>query len=209
MHHIRADPATRTRDQLLDLVHELVDRTSLMLPFLRADALVPQLHIPGHGVVITPRQLGRRTVTTREVVSLQDFHDLPAALHPADPSRPASAHDQRGGIWPSAGRTVAVNGALFGRQWGVFRGRGQPSACTPSGNTHAGARRVHKRSARGSEHGPRLDPDVIAGSGRLASYFSLSTGPAGALPRNRRRRQARAVGLQRALSGRDQYLPEE
>ena len=100
----------------------VVDRPGPVLPADRRLPRLPQLHIPGHRVVVTPGQLGRRPVTAREVVRLQNLHDLLAPLHRPTISTVTSL-DHRGDIWPSTGRSLAITGAVNGRLRGVWTGR--------------------------------------------------------------------------------------
>jgi hypothetical protein len=70
-------------------------------------ARLPQLHITSHRVVVDAGQLGRGAVTPREVVRLQDFHDLPAVLHTGQLLWPVSVQ-VRGGIRPPVGKLAAT-----------------------------------------------------------------------------------------------------
>src|SRR3546814_7299051 len=74
-----------------------------MPPAVRRLPRSAHLHIPGHRVVITPSQLRRRPITTREVVRLQNFHDLPARFHP--PSVAGTESDSQ-----QVGNYLAVRG---------------------------------------------------------------------------------------------------
>lgn len=107
VHDVRAYPPLRGGHQLLDLVHEFVDRTGPVLTFGGTLTRLPQLDIPLHRVVVDAGQLGRGTVTPREVVCLKDFHDLPAVLHTGQLRWPVSVQ-VRGGIRPPVGKLAAI-----------------------------------------------------------------------------------------------------
>jgi hypothetical protein len=111
MHHVGTHAAVGPGDQLLDLVQVVVDRPGPVLS--RHDRLTrgAQRRIPGHGVVVTPGQLGRRAVTPGEVVRLQNLHDLLAPLHRQTIAAGLLlwitgeiSGRQRGDRWPSPGR---------------------------------------------------------------------------------------------------------
>jgi hypothetical protein len=106
VHHIRADPPAGPHDELLDLVQVLVDRSHPMLTGHRRLPGRPQRHIPGHGVVVTPRQLAGGAVTAREIERLQDLHNLLVSLH-------------RQTI--PTGLLLSITGEISGRQRGEHR----------------------------------------------------------------------------------------
>src|SRR3546814_15608595 len=91
-----------------------------MPPAVRRLPRSAHLHIPGHRVVITPSQLRRRPITTREVVRLQNFHDLPARFHPPSVAGTESDSQQAGNYlavrgekpWPQNAPSMAARGEL-------------------------------------------------------------------------------------------------
>ena len=77
---VRPDLPLGPVNQLLDLRHELINQPRPARLRQRVPAGLPDRHIPGDRLRVAPGQLRRRPGRPREVVRLENLHDLPARL---------------------------------------------------------------------------------------------------------------------------------
>jgi hypothetical protein len=179
--HQRGSSA-RPDHQLLDLRQIGIDHPLPVPPLLRRLASRPHLHIPGHRVMITPRQLSRRPVTAREVIRLKNLHDLPAHLHPDDDHRPGTGSINRGDTWPSTGNTLAITGAESGRLRGAFHGRCHFCAPTRHVSRSDDLAELFRRAGRCGQALPHIADERAPGrhrQSRLTRLLSASWSFAG------------------------------